>query len=74
MTGVFNSSKFIRRDADPEKIRQDQLQEAHEKVAVAIGRQLLKRGLINFEIGEAPGTNAGEKKITITGKISVANQ
>ena len=71
-TTVFNTSTHIKLDTHSPEEAANLISETKEKCALAIGRQLLKRKLITFETEENPGANAGERKISITGTISVS--
>lgn len=70
---VFNMSTHVRNESHSKKQCDDMVAESTEKVALAIGRQLLKRGLIKMELEENPGPNAGEKKITLKGIVRAEN-
>lgn len=67
---AFNQSKFVKNDNNPGE-KESLMITAREAVAVALGRQLLKRGLINFDIEEQPGPNAGQRRVTVKGSVSV---
>jgi hypothetical protein len=68
---VFNSAQHIKSQDTTPLRADDMIRESCEKVALAIGRQLLKRNLITFETEESPGANAGERRIKIHGTVSV---
>jgi hypothetical protein len=68
---MYNVAKFVKRDSDSAKEVEDRNAEAKEKVAIALGMQLLKRDLISFDTEEAPGPNAGERRIIIKGSVLV---
>jgi len=68
---VYNTDKHVRQDSHSEKECSDMMALSRDKVAVAIGRQLLKRNLITFDTEEIPGPNAGEKRVVVKGVVSV---
>lgn len=72
-TTVFNVVQHVKKDSQTKEQDVDQARTSQEKVAVAIGRQLLKRKLITFETEGTPGSNAGERRITIKGSVVVMN-
>lgn len=71
-TTVFNTAKHIKLETQSTQEIADLIRGSQEKCAMAIGMQLLKRKLIAFETNEAPGANAGERKIAITGTVTIA--
>ena len=68
---VYNASTHVTNESMSDKKVNDMKKEGREKVALAIGRQMLKRDLIKIEIEENPGANAGERKITVKGVARV---
>jgi hypothetical protein len=73
-TTVFKTAQHIKLESHTKKEADDIMRESQEKCAIGIGMQLLKRKLITFETEENPGENAGERKITVKGAISVTGQ
>jgi len=68
---VFNTVGFIKLDSWSPKEIEDMISESKEKCARTIGLQLLKRKLISFETEENPGSNTGERKISLTGTVII---
>ena len=68
---IYNVDRFIISDSLSQKEKEDKMAESRERVALAIGRQLLKRGLIKFDAEHVPGPNAGERRIIVKGDIAV---
>jgi len=68
---IYNVDRHVRRDSHTSEECAGLILSSQDKVAVAIGRQLLKRNLIKFETETIPGPNAGERRIVVKGEISV---
>ena len=68
---VYNVDRHVRRETHTAEEREGLLAMGRDRVAVAIGRQMLKRGLIAFDTEEVQGPNAGEKRIIVKGVATV---
>lgn len=68
---VYNVDRHVRQDSHTKEECDSMMATSRDKVAVAIGRQLLKRDLIKFETGRIPGPNAGEARVVVKGIVVV---